>query len=333
MIHRRFCLALILTISVCSVIPAETAGKELHFNPEGKFKIVQFTDIHWKHRSRYCEKVLQLMASVLDAERPDVVVLTGDIVISKPTRTGWQDVIRPLIERKIPWAVTLGNHDNEHDLNRAEIISLLEKQPYSLVQSGPANVDGEGNYILMVKDAQNKKNAAALYCLDSLAYAHRPLIKNGKYAWIEPSQIEWYRRSSRQITIANGDTPLPSLAFFHIPLPEFKTVWENKLPVPIGRKGEMISSPRKNTGFFSAMTERGDVMGVFVGHDHNNDFAGSLKGICLAYGRVTGFGNYGNLPRGARVIELTEGKREFATWIRTGDGIIHYEIHYPSSFH
>ena len=145
---RRFCLALAITVFVCLAVTAEPADEELEFNVEGKFKIVQFTDIHWRHGSRNCIKVLQIMASVLDAERPDVVILTGDIVKSKPARAGWLAVIQPMVERKIPWVVTLGNHDDEFDLNRVEIISPLEKQPYSLVVSGPADVAGEGNYIL-----------------------------------------------------------------------------------------------------------------------------------------------------------------------------------------
>ena len=80
------------------------------------------------------------------------------------------------------------------------------------------------------------------------------------------------------------------------------------------------------------MVELKDVMGVFVGHDHENEYAGSLQGICLAYGRVTGLDGYGNMARGARVIELTEGEQEFDTWIRTGDGNILHKIHYPTSF-
>lgn len=330
---RRFCLALAIAGAICLAVRAEPMGRELTFTADGTFKIVQFTDIHWKHRSQNCQKVLHVMTSVLDVEQPDLVILTGDIVTSRPARKGWEAVIRPIVKRKIYWAATLGNHDDEQDLTGKEIIALLEKQPYSLVRSGPANIAGEGNYILKVKDARNRnRDVAAIYCLDSLAYAPKPRDRNGKYAWIEPCQIKWYRRSSRKITKSNRGTPLPSLAFFHIPFPEFNTVWDSKSPAPIGRKGETVCCPKKNTHMFTAMTECKDIMGVFVGHDHKNDYAGSLQGICLAYGRVTGFDTYGDLPQGARVIELTQGKREFDTWIRTGDGKRLYNIHYPTSF-
>ena len=61
-------------------------------------------------------------------------------------------------------------------------------------------------------------------------------------------------------------------------------------------------------------------MGVFVGHDHDNDFIGIDKGIALGYGRVTGTDAYGVLTRGARIIELYESKYKFDTWISTPSG-------------
>ena len=83
---------------------------------------------------------------------------------------------------------------------------------------------------------------------------------------------------------------------------------------------------------FAAMKEAGDVMGVFVGHDHDNDYAVMWKDILLAYGRFTG-GNteYNHLPNGARVIELSEGMRSFTSWIRQKDGVVD-KISYPASF-
>ena len=60
---------------------------------------------------------------------------------------------------------------------------------------------------------------------------------------------------------------------------------------------EKACAPELNTGMFTAMKEAGDVMGMFVGHDHDNDYAVMWKGILLAYGRFTG-GNteYNHLP-------------------------------------
>ena len=62
-------------------------------------------------------------------------------------------------------------------------------------------------------------------------------------------------------------------------------------------------------------------MGVFAGHDHDNDYVGRLHGFSLGYGRVTGSNTYGEFERGARVITLKQGERELDSWITLGDGL------------
>ena len=109
---------------------------------------------------------------------------------------------------------------------------------------------------------------------------------------------------------------LPALAFCHIPLPEFNDVWD--FHTCRGVKGETICCPLINTGLFAAMVEAGDVMGLFCGHDHLNDFIGEVHGIRLAFGRATGYGGYGleEFARGARMVRLRAGEHAFDTWLR-----------------
>ena len=70
---------------------------------------------------------------------------------------------------------------------------------------------------------------------------------------------------------------------------------------------------------FGSFYEMGDIRGVFVGHDHNSDFIGSLNGIRLGFGRKTGYASayHEILKRGARVIELDEKENKIQTYIRT----------------
>lgn len=46
---------------------------------------------------------------------------------------------------------------------------------------------------------------------------------------------------------------------------------------------ESLASPDVNTGEFEAMSEKGDVLGIYVGHDHNNSFVVKYKGVDLGY--------------------------------------------------
>jgi hypothetical protein len=190
--------------------------------------------------------------------------------------------------------------------------------PMSLTEPGPEDITGVGNYVLRVQSSHNESTAAALYFLDSGREAPTGI---GGYDWIRRDQIEWYIHESTSLTREAGK-PLPALAFFHIPIPEYDEVWD--FHTCYGVKYEAVCCPRVNTGLFAAMHEMGDVMGTFVGHDHINDYEGELHGIRLCYCRGTGFHTYGKegFPRGARVIQLTEGERCFKTWQYLADGSI-----------
>ncbi len=139
--------------------------------------------------------------------------------------------------------------------------------------------------------------------------------------------------NSARYTKQNGGTPIPSLAFFHIALPEYNQAASDETAILVGTRKEKACAPQLNSGLFASMKEMGDIQGVFVGHDHDDDYAVYWKGILLAYGRYTG-GNtvYNNLTNGARVIEMTEGENGFKTWIRLKDNEIINKVNYPSDF-
>ena len=146
-------------------------------------------------------------------------------------------------------------------------------------------------------------------------------------------QIRWYRENSAKYTKQNGGTPLPSLAFFHIALPEYNQAASDETAILVGTRKEKACAPQLNSGMFASMKEMGDILGVFVGHDHDDDYAVFWKGILLAYGRYTGGDTvYNNLSNGARVIEMTEGSTNFRTWIRLKDGEVINTVNYPSDF-
>ncbi|MBI3462081.1 MAG: metallophosphoesterase family protein [Planctomycetes bacterium] len=289
---------------------ARISPQRLRFGAQGHFTIVQFTDLHWRNGDAADQRTRELMNHVFDAERPDLVVLTGDVIegaeCTDPAQA-WREVVWPMEERAAPWAAVFGNHDDEGSLGREQLLAVQQSCRMCLSEPGPEEVPGVGNYVLAIQSARDSSIAAVIYFLDSGGVA--PAGVDG-YAWITAEQIQWYRGESR-----GRFERIPALAFFHIPLPEFDEVWNPQTCV--GSKHEEVCCPQINSGFLSALREQGDVKGVFVGHDHLNDFEGTLDGIRLCYGRATGYGSYGrdDFPRGARVIRLREGERAFTTWL------------------
>ena len=98
-----------------------------------------------------------LLAQVLDAERPDFVVFTGDQLNGQGTTWDAKSVLakfaRAVTDRQIPWAAVFGNHDDEDGTTRQDQIRFLQALPYNLVQAGPPDIHGVGNYVLKVRSA------------------------------------------------------------------------------------------------------------------------------------------------------------------------------------
>ncbi|KAI0037808.1 hypothetical protein FA95DRAFT_1613865 [Auriscalpium vulgare] len=124
--------------------------------------------------------------------------------------------------------------------------------PYSLVQEGPEDVHGVGNYLLKVWSADaSKTQLLTLYFLDSGSYSKGYIDWFGfftpsEYDWIHQDQIDWFLQESAsinpierpftpdgskdfggiwarqsQVTPAQHKLAKPNaLIFFHIPLPE-----------------------------------------------------------------------------------------------------------------
>lgn len=299
-----------------------SAQNRLNFK-DGKFVIAQFTDLHWMPNSEKCAETAATLRAVLNAEHPDLVVLSGDVVTYNPAMEGWRRIVNLFEETKTPFVVTMGNHDAEY-IAKDKIYDFLLTSPYYVGTKGPKEIMGCGNCVLPVYDSKDRVKSL-LYCIDSNDYQPNKLY--GAYDWIHFDQIEWYRQQSALFTKKNGGKPLPALAFFHIPLLEYnEVIGDGKT---YGTAEESIAGSKINSGMFASFIEAQDVMGVFVGHDHDNDFIGINKDIALGFGRVTGADAYGSLKRGGRIIQLYEDQRKFDTWITTPAGreVTYY---YPS---
>ncbi|MFA6816195.1 MAG: metallophosphoesterase family protein [Lentisphaeria bacterium] len=319
----------------------------LNYTSDGTFKIVQFTDTHLEvpeeivktdekslKRKAWIQTTLDNMMktidSVLEKENPNLVVFTGDNVLTSPKylKNGWEILTAPVVKRNISWVAIMGNHDHEGGRTNEKVLSIISELPKSLAITGPKEVYGQGNYVIMLD--YKKKATTPLYFLDSNAYA-----KIGGYDWLRFSQIDWFREQTAKITAANNGVPLPSLAFFHIPLPEYEDAYSavGGSSRHVGIRGESGCWPKINSGMFASMFETKSVMGVFTGHDHDSDYAVMYHNICLAYGRKTGHFCYLNhLRSGARVIKLFAGKRSFESWIRNDQGDVIDPFLFPDFF-
>lgn len=318
---------LILGLTMLMCIGQAFAQNTLRFK-KGQFKIVQITDLHYKLGVKASEQGLACVREMVETEKPDLVVVTGDIIYSAPADSTLSVVLKTFAQLGVPFCMTFGNHDYDFKTPAVALYNQMQKTPNCVM---PVLQGKNTDYSLPILSSNGKRTAAVLYCIDT---HNKPAIGGiGGYQWISHNQITWYRQRSMVYKQKNGGRPVPSLAFLHIPLPEFNYATDNTQCPMYGSRLEKAYSPSLNSGMFASIKEMGDIMGVFCGHDHDNDYAVSYFNVLLAHGRFSG-GNteYNHLKRGARVIVLKEGKREFDTWIREVGGNVLYRTTYPKSY-
>jgi len=303
--------ALCLIYLILIFIPLITSHT-LQFNSQGQFTILQFSDLHYfgDVDPEKDDQTQKLQIKLIQEVKPDLVVITGDAVqideriIEKEFEKSWKKFTKPMKDAKIPYAYVLGNHDAEEMAHRIKIAKLDEANPWS-VRSSCEGIPDTTNFALPIYSSRNPYELAAnLWMLDSGSVGCDGFISS--WGCIEQHIIDWYRQQSDRIKEDHGEN-VHHLAFFHVPLPEILELYNDG--VFSGDRQDEIGCPYINTGFFDAVKEKGDISGIFTGHDHMNSISGWHRGVEFAYGIKSGFNTYGE-KRGCRVIRLKENFNE-----------------------
>lgn len=301
--------------------PASTVGRqgatdapELHFRNDGRFRIMQLTDLHLTDNDRQSGHVLPMLAELIGREKPDLIVLTGDLIYARNAEKLLRRIGSFLFKQGVPYAITLGNHDAEQGLSRSEVYAMIRLLPGCVNAAYNPAEERQGDFIIPLIGTDGSY-AAVLYLMDSNDYNS----DDHSYAGLSPEQVSWYERRSEELESSCG-RKVNALVFMHIPLPEYSDAFDRDLRA-VGYRLENECPGRDNAGMFDAMVRRGDVTGVFAGHDHANNYIAVKEGIALGYGRYSGgFAEYQELLSGARMIELRQDRSGFTTWERLANG-------------
>ena len=292
------------------LVPTEDADGWV-FNTDRPLKVVQLTDIHIGGgvlSKAFDRQAMNAVAAMLKYEKPDLVVLTGDMVYPIPfqgatlnNKVSTKVLITLLETLGVYYAPLFGNHDTEaystHTRDQIGDVWSDDSLEYSLFKKGPEDVDGVGNYIIKVRNNEGiVKNA--LFCMDSNDYRKDDLLGvTGNYDNFHDNQIEWYKSKVNEIDAYNkainpAETMFTSLAFFHIPLEEFGIAWEeykangnteNVTYIEGEHRERTCCSPFADE-FFETVLELGSTKALFCGHDHVNNGTVEYKGVKLVYG-------------------------------------------------
>ena len=302
--------------------------KTIKFDENGKLKILHITDTHLKHNHNL-EPTIWMVEKACDDENPDIVMLTGDIVLNCETEEDTKKLINALMNvfdsRNIPVAVTFGNHDSEQGaMTREELMAYYNTFSCSVSVDDGEALTGCGTYNIPVLASDSEKVKFNLWVFDSGDYD-----AEGRYSCVQTDQVEWYKETSDKLKKENGGEKVNSLVFQHIIVGEIYDVLQKSdshksysykhlynedeyylfdpEQVNYGTLREYPCPGYENYGQFDAMVEKGDVLAMFTGHDHTNAFAVENQGIDITNSLSTRYiGLFHSTQCGYRVIEVDE---------------------------
>lgn len=329
------------------LVPKKNENGDWTFTTDREFKILQLTDVHigggWMS-IRKDKMALNAVAAMVTAEKPDLVIVTGDVAYPVPFQAGTfnnkkgAEVFATLMEKLgVYWTLGFGNHDTEaySFYNREKISKFYtdEKFTYCLYTPGPANVDGFGNQQINIENTKGIVTQS-LFVFDSHSYTDNDWFGiMWKYDNIHENQVQWYKNCVKKTNAKNDaifseagidrKSDVKSLAFFHIPLVEMKNAWDEyaangykdtenvKLIYGVaGETDKVVYCGMHEDSLFETMQELGSTKGVFFGHDHKNNLSFNYKGIRLTYSYAVDYLAYPGIhklgaQRGCTVITVS----------------------------
>lgn len=238
------------------------------------FKILLFTDTQlWSDLGKNKECYAQ-MDALVEKTNPDLIVLPGDVLSAFASRFSIYNFIKHMDSYKIPWAPVFGNHDYEGRADKAKLAEIYESAEHCLFKSGPAGMNGMGNYIVNIE--RNNEVVYSLFLFDDGQYR----VVDGQITdgGIGENQIAWYKWAVNGIKETSGKA-VPNMAFMHVAVPEYLQFEDDFL---MGMRSEGTCTAKVNDGFFDAFKENGGTH-MFAGHDHNNNFVTEYEGVKMAY--------------------------------------------------
>ena len=293
------------------------------FTTDDDLRVMQLTDIHigggFLSYGRDM-KAVKSVAKMVQTEKPDLVVITGDIAYPVPypfpgagtfnNKTGAKIFGNLMDKLGVYWAPSFGNHDTElySYFDREYIADYYEnhkyledgEKSYCLFQAGEEDINGYGNYVINVKNSQGVITQS-IFMMDTGSYVDGDYLgMEWKYDGIHADQMKWYEETLNTFEAENEklSAGMPkSMMFFHIPFEEYETAWneykENgfedteNVKYYYGEVGEldgMIGKTLHPDETFETLLRVGSTQAVFCGHDHLNNFSIEYKGIRLSYG-------------------------------------------------
>ena len=298
------------------------------------FKILVTTDLHLCDDMELINKTLALLARHVEAEKPDLILFTGDVVLTDHQQVDCIQFGRFMEKMGIYWAYVFGNHEAraEKEYHKYLMLKNLTSFPHCLSKFGDPSLFGYGNFFINILSSETSIQQSIVMLDSGRNTSPTHNVENDApaelkcYDFLKKGQIEWYKNNILNLEKEYGK--FKSIMMMHIALCEYQEVMEldeNENYVPTGKAEilyggmyESIGCSEFNSGMFKAIKELGSTQAVVVGHDHVNDFCAEYDGVRLVYAQCGGYNSYvcdtmrslfgdeKNWLQGATMIDVSE---------------------------
>lgn len=276
----------VLALTSCaSGVKHELSEYVLQTNYKSDYRILHLTDTHISDKDNQ-DLHYEFMDLTIKEANPDMIIVTGDL-FTLASKTTAKRFFNYLNSFNVPWSVTFGNHDEQVFFSIDWMTDYLNNYGGNCLFKDLQDDNLMGNDNFVINLMKDDKVFEQLYLIDSNRYYYGGY--NG-YDYIKPEQIQWYSDMVDYTTAQNGGTVVPSMLFYHIPLPEIDDAWNKandgsgEATLIYGEKREASCPPKYNSGFFDKIVEKNSTTHMFFGHDHINNFIVNYKGVDFAYG-------------------------------------------------
>lgn len=331
------CVAICLSVSAISftTFAADTNGK-LTFNADGSFRIMMINDT--QDDDHLNKRTKDFVTKAIENEKPNLIVVAGDILSDiwpfckeSELDANFIELFSIFEEAKVPFAITMGNHDHDRVDDCSTVEHLMEVATSFSMHVSTADGCDPATYSVPIYSHDGSQVEYVVYMVDSNNRHKGDGISGyeGPYQY----QIDWLRATAAQYKENNNGVDVPSTIIQHIPVLEIYNLmvevplseyidkdavydsnskkWYklNKAEYPdiTGVLGEAPCSEAVSSGEYQAMVDIKTVSAFFA-HDHVNSFGGTTdEGVYLGYNSGTGFNAYGKGDkRTIRLIDLDE---------------------------
>ena len=303
----------VLSLSACAGIQHEVKEYILELPYHADYHILQLTDTHIgdKDNTKLHYDFIDL---TINEAHPDLIVITGDVFTFASKSTA-KEFFKFMDSHGVPWTLTFGNHDEQCYFSIDWLTDVLNNYGSHCVFKDIQDDDVQGNANFAINLMDSGNIFEQLIIMDSNRYYFGSYFG---YDYFKQNQIDWYSRLIDYTTKENHDVVVPSLMFYHIPLPEVRDAWaaakedpslikqptSNRESKP-GEQNEDPCNPDYNSGFFDVIKKKGSTHGMFFGHDHINNYIVTYEGVDFGYGiKATDRVYYSDALLGGRVITL-----------------------------